>query len=225
MKPLLEITSVPIVLEYKTSSARIQRAESRATVELSKKNEGGIRMRSRPIRMNMDTVESSSARKRMPAAVPPDKRVARTASQPSANIASSPPMRREAASGGNAATYSATAQVLDNGRIQVNMQFSSEAAAQLTSQMEQALSSAEFVAEYPEATAEAPSLSVTYEIDKMSFDWSASSRNIEIEFVPADIEFSVSEYPSVVIEYVGDPLYVPPSADPNLVRTPLDSGM
>lgn len=35
------------------------------------------------------------------------------------------------------------------------------------------------------------------------------------EFIPGDIEFIVSQMPGLEIEYVGDPLYFPRSADPN----------
>ena len=37
----------------------------------------------------------------------------------------------------------------------------------------------------------------------------------QFEYVPASIEFTVTQYPSVSIEYLGTPNYVPPSADPN----------
>ena len=36
-----------------------------------------------------------------------------------------------------------------------------------------------------------------------------------MEFTPGDIEISVTQQPDVIIKYVGGPLYVPPSADPN----------
>ncbi len=39
--------------------------------------------------------------------------------------------------------------------------------------------------------------------------------NASFEFVPADIEISVAQMPDVIIKYVGGPLYVPPSADPD----------
>ena len=35
------------------------------------------------------------------------------------------------------------------------------------------------------------------------------------EFIPGDIEFIVSQMPDLEIEYLGDPLYFPRSADPN----------
>lgn len=37
----------------------------------------------------------------------------------------------------------------------------------------------------------------------------------ERRFVPRKISFEVEQYPSIKIEYLGGPLYVPPSSDPN----------
>ena len=41
--------------------------------------------------------------------------------------------------------------------------------------------------------------------------------NGNYEFIPGDIEMSITQQPDVLIEYVGGPIYVPPSADPNYV--------
>ena len=41
-----------------------------------------------------------------------------------------------------------------------------------------------------------------------------------MEFTPGDIQIEVTQQPDVIIKYVGGPLYVPPSSDPNY--TPID---
>jgi hypothetical protein len=54
---------------------------------------------------------------------------------------------------------------------------------------------------------------MNFEMDKLNFDW-----NIErpqINFIPGSIEFIVKEYPSVEINYIGTPIFVPPSANPD----------
>ena len=56
-------------------------------------------------------------------------------------------------------------------------------------------------------------MSIRYEMDKMNFDWRMNQ--MQFEFIPGDIEISVEQKPDVLIKYVGGPLYVPPSADPN----------
>ncbi|MCL2539704.1 MAG: DUF6470 family protein [Oscillospiraceae bacterium] len=207
MKPLLEIKSVPIVLEYKVNNARMQRVDSNATLEITK-NSGGYRMRSRPISVNVDTMESN--RRPMP------------------RVYASNPRDRASQAGNNApprqnvspATYSATSRVLENGRVQVNMQFNDKAVAEIESRIGSAIDpGAGFVPGKDESLSFPENLSIIYEIDKMSFDWSASMKNFELEFIPGSIEFSVSEYPSLTIEYVGDPIYVPPSANPNVIKS------
>ena len=40
-------------------------------------------------------------------------------------------------------------------------------------------------------------------------------KQMHFTFVPGDIEFTMTQRPDVIIKYVGGPLYVPPSADPD----------
>mgnify|MGYP003311655983 CR=1 FL=1 len=56
-------------------------------------------------------------------------------------------------------------------------------------------------------------ITIDYQLDKLNFDWKTQQGSFE--FIPGDIEIMVSQRPEVRIEYIGDPLYVPPSADPN----------
>ena len=44
-----------------------------------------------------------------------------------------------------------------------------------------------------------------------------SADNLNTSFFPPDLEFKVVEQPKVIIKYVGGPLYIPKSADPNYV--------
>ena len=54
---------------------------------------------------------------------------------------------------------------------------------------------------------------IRYEMDKLNFNWRMNQMNFT--FVPGDIEFTMTQRPDVIIKYVGGPLYVPPSSDPN----------
>lgn len=56
-------------------------------------------------------------------------------------------------------------------------------------------------------------LTIRYQMDKMNFDMKVANGNFE--FVPGNISIEITQYPGVQIEYVGGPIYVPPSADPN----------
>ena len=56
-------------------------------------------------------------------------------------------------------------------------------------------------------------LNIRYEMDKLNIDWRMGTG--DFEFTPGDIEFTVTQRPDVVIKYIGGPIYVPPSSDPN----------
>ena len=60
---------------------------------------------------------------------------------------------------------------------------------------------------------EAPDLTINYEMDKLNFDLKVANGNFE--FIPGNIEMSITQRPEVLIEYVGGPIYVPPSANPD----------
>ena len=56
-------------------------------------------------------------------------------------------------------------------------------------------------------------MQIRFEMDKLNFDWRFDKQ--QFEFTPGDIEVSVTQQPDVQIKYVGGPIYVPPSSDPN----------
>jgi len=56
-------------------------------------------------------------------------------------------------------------------------------------------------------------MNIRYEMDKLNFDWKIGGGSFE--FTPGDIELTVTQRPEVIIKYIGGPIYVPPSADPN----------
>lgn len=54
---------------------------------------------------------------------------------------------------------------------------------------------------------------VNYSPAQMDFTWSRPKTNVE--FVPGNITMNIEQYPKLEIKYLGGPIYVPPSADPN----------
>jgi hypothetical protein len=66
----------------------------------------------------------------------------------------------------------------------------------------------------PDITWDPPVFSLNYEMDKLSFDWRTQNRP-EMQYVPGNVEVDIEQYNKVVIEYLGGPMYVPPSAAPN----------
>lgn len=198
MNQLIKITTVPIQYELKINNARLEYSRSKAELEISR-NEGGLSIKSRPVKLNLD---SSEAR----------------------NSISPTPARsvRQTAQLGKEAAYSATAQLAQEGQLLLKANIGEDVIGQIMEQRT-AQPTGEFQLGFtPSAPVdisyEPADLTINYEMDKLNFDLKVANGNFE--FIPGNIEMSITQHPDVVIEYIGGPIYVPPSADPNY--EPLD---
>ena len=59
------------------------------------------------------------------------------------------------------------------------------------------------------------SLQTDFQPGQMKADWNVG--RAKLDFVPPSFSLNFTQYASINIEYIGGPLYVPPSADPNFV--------
>ena len=193
MNQLIKITSVPIQYELKINNARLEYSRSRAELEISR-NDGGLSIKSRPVKLNLDSTEARNS------VVPTTARsVAQTAQA------------------GKEAAYSATAQMAQEGHLLLNAKIGEDVIGQIM-QQRTAAPTGEFQLGFtPSAPVdisyEAADLTINYEMDKLNFDLKIANGNFE--FIPGNIEMSITQHPEVRIEYIGGPIYVPPSADPN----------
>lgn len=193
MRPLLEIQTVPISIQYKTNPAQVERKNIKAEVEISR-DKKGLSIKSRPIRLNIDSFEAR-------------------------NSISPTTMRKvaESAQEGKQAASDATAKISRDGNMLVNIHLREDTIANLSAELTAPVLpdfNIRFIPDKPLDMGWIPGeLSIEYEMDKLNFDW--QTMRGEFQFTPANIELTVNEYPRVVIEYVGGPIYVPPSADPN----------
>ncbi len=199
MMPLIEIKTVPIEIEMKISPAKLEYTRGTADLEISR-GEGGLSIKSRPVKLNIDTFE------------------ARNSVVPTA-------MRsiEEYAQRGQQASYTATATYAKQGKMFLEAKLGEDVlgqiAAESTMKNYKPNSTIEFLPSVPpEITWDPGEMHIRYEMDKLNFDWRVSQP--QFEFTPGDIELNVTQQPSVIIKYVGGPLYVPPSSDPNY--TPVD---
>ena len=194
MYPLIEIKTVPIEIEMKTTPAQLKYTRASAEVEISR-NKGGLSIKSRPIRVKLDTFE------------------ARNSITPTA-------MRsiQQSAQRGQQAAYEATATYARNGKIFMNAKIGEEKITQLAQESQMRDYKANVNIQFlpsvgPEISWDVGEMNIRYQMDKLNFDWKLNGGNFE--FVPGDIEFSVTQMPDVIIKYVGGPIYVPPSSDSN----------
>ena len=194
MQPLIEITTVPIQIEMKTTNAKLEYVNGTAEMEVSK-SEGGLSIKSKPIRINIDTYEASNS-------VTPT--LARRLEQD--------------AQKGTQVAYQATATFVNQGEMMMKTRWGEDVMKQVASDAMMKHTklgvAMDFIPKAPaEITWDPGEMNIRYEMDKLNFDWTISM--FGFEFTPGDIEFTVTQRPEVVIKYVGGPIYVPPSADPN----------
>ncbi len=198
MEQLLKITTVPIQYELKVNNARLEYHSSKAELEISR-NEGGLSIKSRPVKLNLDTFEARNS------IVPT---TARSVSQ--------------SAQKGKDAAYSATAQFAQEGQLMLKAKIGEDVLNSIFAQRNQMPSGDFTVGFIPTSLADisyqAPDLTISYEMDKLNFDLKIANGNFE--FIPGNIEVVITQQPDILIEYVGGPIYVPPSSDPN--HEPLD---
>lgn len=192
--PLIEIKTVPIEIEMKVTDAKLEYARGTADLEITR-NSGGLHIKSRPIRLNMDTFEARNSISPTPA---------RAISQN--------------AQKGQQAAYEATAAYARQGKILLSAKVGQDAIAQIAAQQQAQNVMTNVGIKFlpsaaPEMNWDAGEMEIRYEMDKLNFDWRMNHPTFE--FTPGDIQIAVTQQPSVEIKYVGGPLYVPPSSDPN----------
>ena len=193
MKPLIEITTVPIQIEMKTTNAKLEYARGTAEMEISREK-GGLQIKSRPIKINIDTFEARNSL--------------------------SPTLARyldQNAQKGHQAAYEATATYARQGQLLRQTQLGEELVTQFAEEaMMKDVKTNVGLDWLPKGGAEITwdpaEMNIRYEMDKMAIDWKIGEGSFE--FTPGDIEFTVTQRPDVVIKYIGGPIYVPPSADP-----------
>ncbi len=194
MYPLIEIKTVPIEIEMKVSHAKLEYTRGTADLEISR-GEGGLSIKSRPIKLNIDTFEARNS-------------VVPTAMR----------SQQQAAQKGEQASYTATATYAQHGQMLLNAKIGEELitkfAAEAAMKDYKPNVGLDFLPSVPpEISWDPGEMQIRYEMDKLNFDWRVDRP--QFEFTPGDIELSVTQQPDVIIKYVGGPLYVPPSSDPN----------
>lgn len=193
MYPLIEIQTVPIEIQMKVTHARLEYAKGTAQVEISR-DKKGLSIRSQPIKVNIDSFE------------------ARNSITPTTATAI-----KQQAQAGLQGAYQATGVLAHQGRMMMEAKINQDVIPQLAKQQnlgEPTNLNIEFLPSVaPNISWDGGEMSIQYEMDKLNFDW--RMEQMSFTFVPGDIEFTMTQRPDVIIKYVGGPLYVPPSSDPD----------
>jgi len=194
MEPLIEIKTVPIAIEMKINDAQIEYHRGTAEMQIDRSN-GGLNIKSSPIKLRMDTFEARSS----------------VSPTPTQSV-------RQSAQKGKQAAYSATAMFAQRCQLFLNAKVGQDVIGQISSQVTdkkiQTNIGIDFIPNSGVNMDWTPGdIQIRYEMDKLNFDWKIEQP--QFQFTPGNIEISVAQQPDVVIEYVGGPLYAPPSSNPN----------
>ena len=162
-------------------------------MEISR-DKGGLQIRSNPIKVNIDTFEARNS------VVPTTARSIQQSAQK-----------------GVQAAYEATAVLARQGRMMMESTVDGTVIPQMARDAVQKPMVDLNIQFLPTTGADLSwtggEMSIHYQMDKLNFDWRMEQMNFT--FVPGDIEFTMTQRPDVIIKYVGGPLYVPPSSDPD----------
>ena len=188
MFPLIEIKTIPIEIQVKTKAASLEYTRGTAEMEISR-SESGVDIKSRPVKVRLDSYEFQKGGGSVAPATQNDLTVA--------------------AQDGRRAAWQATA---------VSSGFGG--ALQLTADVgrdPEDVAVQDFTDILPSGASidlgQIDGMEIRYEMDKLNFDWKIEKG--EFKFTPGDIEITVEQRPQVVVKYVGGPIYVPPSSNPN----------
>lgn len=198
MEPLIEITTVPIEIQMKVTDARLEYHRGTAQMEI-RREKGGLQIQSQPIQVRIDTFEARNS-------------IMPTTMQ----------SIRQQAERGKQGAYHATAVLAKEGRMMMEAQIDQNVLREIARQKtmpEMKPVNVDFLPNAgPDISWEGGEISIRYEMDKLNFDW--RMQQASFTFIPGDIEFTMTQRPDVIVKYIGGPLYVPPSSDPEY--EPLD---
>lgn len=195
MEQLLRIETKDIKLDYDYESARLECETDLPTLDIVREK-GGLDISYTPGKLKMDTYEARCSLGNM-------------------NIFD---LTKVYADKGVEAARNAASQYAQEGNMMMNAHFNKNVIADIAEMRADDSDSVELVSSFlPNPSVqfewEPQELSMQYEADRLQFNWRVNSQ-VEMNYIPASLEFYVEQYPSVDIEYLGDMLYVPPSANP-----------
>lgn len=198
---LLQITTIPIQIEIKVTNARFEHSDEYVQPQVNiKSRNGGFVMEAEPLKLNIDTYQ---ARKSMGFGHMTDGDMLKQKAQEGWSIAFQG-TAKDVSEGDQLARGASPAEIaLSNARagatVQTIMEFLPKEGA--------------------DVTFEAGKLNIEYQMGSQDIDWNIHPDS-PLEFIPGSVEFIVHDRPRVEIEYIGDPIYVPPSANPNYEPPP-----
>lgn len=190
---ILKISTTPIQLSMTSQRARLesQIPDPDAGIITSP---GNFKMHSENIKVNIDTFESRR----------------------SMGFRTAAGLMKDAAQAGMQAAQDATAQYAQIGSQMAQIQTGATVADIVGryTMPNPAVTEMKFIpAVGPDISWEPNRLDMEYTPAKVEFHPNIDQKTMQ--YIPGELEINVEQFPKVDIEYVGEPLYVPPSASPS----------
>jgi hypothetical protein len=199
MKPLLNIRTVPIELEIRTTRAALRANNNPPPTVDIQRAKGNRDIRQTPGRLNIDSTETRASIG--------IKTTQRSISEfAEASLGDGRAAVREISEGGSRIvdSHGQGSPIVDVALSRMDMNRTREYVLDFIPSVA------------PQIEYIPGSVSFDFSADQLQYNWNVNSR-AQLEYVPHSIEFEVVQHPQVIIEYMGGPIYVPRSADPNYV--------
>lgn len=195
MEPLLKITSIPIDIEVKINRATMEPIDNELPKVRISRDKGEFNIDAEPVSIQIDNTKMYNS------------------------IGLKKPLTRglEYGDKGLSVCYQGVAKIVDNA-VAVSDGKTNASEIAKNEMMSDALSALDHVTAFipedgPDISWKDGRLSINYTADKLNIDFDI--HKTRFKFTPGSVELIVNQLPRVEIEYTGDPIYFPASANPN----------
>ena len=193
MEQLLQIRSIQPKLKLEITDAKLESSPDKLSVSISREK-GGLKIENNPGRIRIDTLEIRAKQ-------------GLTMKSSAQNIARK----------GKETAYETGERASREGQMLLRSKVGEggETLAQIFAQ-KQPMPTGDFTIGFipggrPNITWQEGDFNMSYEADKLKFDVNVSEGNFE--FTRGEVNLIIEEYGDVEIEYIGEPMYVPPRDD------------
>ena len=121
-------------------------------------------------------------------------------------------------------TYNASASYSESGSIQLDIQLLGETISDIgVKRIERSMGNVmDQLTDATSSPVPVNDMRINFEMSGLPADWGIFPRP-DVSFVPGNLEFEIKEYPKLIIKYVGKPLYIPRSSDPDYIPEKFDT--
>lgn len=190
---LIRITSTPIKYDINIQPAELRIAQNSDISHTERRTSGELKIDAKPVQIRMDSTELFA----------------------SLGVKSAPRLIKEAAQKGLQAAQKATAQYAEFGNQLTEINRGVDVSSIIKQRMleQPDLQTVFLPSAGTDISWDPNSISIKYNPGTLTMDWHLQ-RNV-MDYIPGKFELNIVQYPKITIEYLGEPSYVPPSANPN----------